>query len=160
MAVIRNMHPNIISTVCATRFGSQHTHVLWERISVYLCSCLTFNDFSLVGDVYACKWHSIPIFFFLVSLFPSSQIVYHFSFWLSLSLTPLMDGQIMYIQSSSAPDAVRDCDKSLVGAGGGGGGRAERGEGKGWRRGHDIWRTRRRRIRRMQQREGLREVSA
>lgn len=31
---------------------------------------------------------------------------------LSLSLSPLMDGQIMYIQSSSAPDAVRGCDKS------------------------------------------------
>lgn len=32
--------------------------------------------------------------------------------FLSLSLSPLMDGQIMYIQSSSAPDAVRGCDKS------------------------------------------------
>ncbi|XP_035994136.1 uncharacterized protein LOC118563424 [Fundulus heteroclitus] len=29
-----------------------------------------------------------------------------------LSLSSLMDGQIMYIQSSSAPDAVRGCDKS------------------------------------------------
>lgn len=38
------------------------------------------------------------------------------SFCLCLSLspvsTPLMDGQIMYIQSSSAPDAVKRCDKS------------------------------------------------
>lgn len=34
---------------------------------------------------------------------------------LSLSLahlSSLMDGQIMYIQSSSAPDAVKRCDKS------------------------------------------------
>ncbi|MED6266655.1 hypothetical protein CHARACLAT_004265 [Characodon lateralis] len=28
------------------------------------------------------------------------------------ALPSLMDGQIMYIQSSSAPDAVRGCDKS------------------------------------------------
>lgn len=33
-----------------------------------------------------------------------------------------MDGQIIYIQSSSAPDAVRGCDKSPGGWGGGGGG--------------------------------------
>lgn len=32
--------------------------------------------------------------------------------FLSLPFSPLMDGQIMYIQSSSAPDAVRGCDKS------------------------------------------------
>lgn len=33
-----------------------------------------------------------------------------------------MDGQIIYIQSSSAPDAVRGCDKSPGGWGSGGGG--------------------------------------
>ncbi|KAG7228310.1 hypothetical protein INR49_009174 [Caranx melampygus] len=54
------------------------------------------------------------------------NIDYHFSLCLSLSLSPLMDGQIMYIQSSSAPDAVRGCDKSL-----GGGNRAERSKGTG-----------------------------
>lgn len=36
-----------------------------------------------------------------------------------------MDGQIMYIQSSSAPDAVKRCDKSP-------GGGTERSGAKGW----------------------------
>lgn len=47
-----------------------------------------------------------------------------------------MDGQIIYIQSSSAPDAVRGCDKSPGGWGGGGSSRrgenrAERSKGNG-----------------------------
>lgn len=84
---------------------------IYDRFLICFHLCLSFHLFYSMACVFhAFKRRSIPIFPppLRVSISPLADMLP----FLSPPFAPLMDGQIMYIQSSSAPDAVRGCDKS------------------------------------------------